>query len=1216
MKKNIFYILSMILLWTTTHAQDAVYLNARTIETATDFDVPKTIAPTDTEVFNNKCYRLVQFNRLPMPSEKAEMMQNGIEILDYIPSQAFVLSFPLTIGKGFYFSFLSKFDVKTVIILRGSDKMSDGLRMGNFPDFAQKVVGKLDLNVQPYANVTLEQTAIDLQKRGFETIGLPNSFFKTITIRVKKADVERVASLPYVRFIDFIDGAPQQEDEKSNTVHRGNTINTDGKTGLKYDGTGFGISYADDGPVGPHIDFQGRLIQVENRSSNGDVDHADATAGAGAAAGNLDPALKSGASGATVVSQIIDTYPQIQNAVANQVTYKAYVTSTSYGQGIPGSAFCNVYDGSSSSIDAQAFANPKLFHVFSAGNSGAGTCIGVPNFGNITGGYKLGKNLVTVGNVDVADRLAASSSRGPSVDGRIKPDICAVGMSVYTTQPNNKTTTISGTSFSCPATAAAATQLYHAFSDLNGGQIPDAALIKAVMMNTADDLGNPGPDFNYGWGRLNVWRAYKTLKDKKYIKSSVYRTDSIKTFAINLPAGVKLAKVMLYWHDHPGTPNTSRALVNDLDLTVKSIETGRVLLPWVLNTTRNADSLGLNATRGKDRVNNVEQVVIDTADLPALGTTTLELTVNGFHLPRDSQSFYLVYEFNKQEVAVTYPNGNEAIAAGTAETIHWEALGTEGSFAVDFSNDGGVTWSGIAASVPGNLRSLRWNVPDEATGKACVRVRQILENTIISDLSDELFTVSRLANKLTVKYVCLDSTYLSFDTVPGAKAYQICRLGAKYMDSILTTSLNLVAVPIKWTDSAWFSVRPILSDGGLGRRVNAIQKPRSLTVCPGVKDLQALRMVQNMSGTFYTCHDGFERPLSIWVKNYSFEDIDSFRIGYQVGTNTAVQSVVRLKIKSNDSLLYVLPQNVRFPSLGAFTFKVWTKLDGDTNPSNDTLSTDIVLSEKFRTPLVETFDNKPFPPNGFQVASSFGLTTWTKATNVFGSDGQQTTTAIFEGQLYPTRGVKDTLLTWLCDLTGLRNPQLSFDVSFQLYSLFRSPNLSVVASTDCGRSFNPTTYSKTRFDLATNTATGQLWQPSLRSHWRRDTVSLAAYKDSVVMLGLVFYPDNDNRIYIDNINIENNGPTATENTPLSMPMLTAFPNPSKDGIFTLIVKNFDAQALTVKVFDARGKQVLQKNIGQVVGDWQEPLNLQHQPAGVYLMQVQTDKKVYSLIVIR
>lgn len=1219
MKKNFFYVWITALLTVlsvSVYAQNTIYLNSRKIQTSSiqgDFDAKTAVLPTAAEVFNNKFYRLVQFYRLPKPNEKAEMAEKGVEIMDYIPDNAFIMSFP----KDFDFSFLSKYKVKTIIILRGSDKMSDDLREGHFPDFAQKMVGKYDLNVQPYANVSLDQTAIDLQKSGFEVVGLPNTFFQTVTVRVKKADIERVAALSYVRFIDFIDGQPIREDEKSMLLHRGNMLNSESPTGLKYDGKGFGLSFGDDGPVGPHIDFQGRLIQVQNNISGvGDSDHADQTASSAAAAGNLDPALKSAASGATLVSYIIDGYPQIQNAEANQSVYKSYVTYTSYGQGTPGQPGCNKYNSSANAIDVQAYTNRRLFHVFSAGNSGGGTCIDATNYGSITGGFKLGKNLVTVGNLDVNDRLAASSSRGPSVDGRIKPDICAVGTNVYATLPNNKTIYTNGTSFSCPATAAAATQLYHAYSDLNDGQIPDAALIKAAMLNTADDLGNPGPDFFYGWGRLNVWRAYLTVKEKRFLKNSVSVADSIVKIPLTVPAGVKQVKIMAYWHDPAAAPNASKALINDLDLTVKNMETGVVSLPWVLNSVLNVDSLKQNAQRGSDHVNNMEQVIMDSTALSALGTTTLEVSVNGYSLPNDNQSFYLVYEFNKNDINITYPNGGEALVPGNTEAIRWDAPAAntaEGYFGIDFSNDGGINWRAVA-TIPASSRQLGWIVPDDVTSKGCVRVRYIMNNgTIVSDLSDELFTVAKLTTKLAVKYVCPDSTYLSFDTVPGAKAYQICRLGAKYMDSIMTTNLNFVAVAQNWTDSAWYSVRPILPDGGIGRRVIAVAKPRYLTaICPTVKDLQSVRMVQGISGTIYACRDGLDRPLSIWLKNQSTTDIDSFRLGYQVNNNTVVQSVVQQKIKAADSLLYVLPQKISLPSAGSHSFKVWAKLDNDLNAANDTLFSSILVRDAYRAPITEGFDNKPFPPDGFQVASSGGATTWSKAPFIVGPDGIQTTTAIFDGRSYTTRGVKDTLLTWLCDMTGVRNPQLSFDISYQMYFATRSPSLSVIVSTDCGRTFRPTSYMKTRFDLANSTTTGIVWQPTRTSQWRRDTVNIAAYTDSVVMLGLVFAPENDNRLYIDNINIEGGVLTATENTPLSIPMLTAFPNPSENGFFTLALKNFDTQALTIKVLDATGRVVLTKQLGQVLGDKQELLNLHEQASGVYWLQIQTEKKTYQL----
>src|SRR4030095_945077 len=103
--------------------------------------------------------------------------------------------------------------------------------------------------------------------------------------------------------------------------------------------------------------------------------------------------------------------------------------------------------------------------------------------------------------VDKEDKINGSSSGGPAKDGRLKPEICAVGTDVYSTQPNNTYGFNTGTSMACPGISGNFAMLIHAYRDLNGGSSPLSALIKATLMNTADDLGNAGPDYQYGYGR-------------------------------------------------------------------------------------------------------------------------------------------------------------------------------------------------------------------------------------------------------------------------------------------------------------------------------------------------------------------------------------------------------------------------------------------------------------------------------------------------------------------------------------------------------------------------------------------------------------------------------------------------------------------------------------------------------------------------------------------
>ena len=60
----------------------------------------------------------------------------------------------------------------------------------------------------------------------------------------------------------------------------------------------------------------------------------------------------------------------------------------------------------------------------------------------------------------------------------------------------------------CPGIAGCMAQLYQAYKELNGNTNPPSDLMKCIMLNSADDIGNPGPDFKHGWGEVNVCLLY------------------------------------------------------------------------------------------------------------------------------------------------------------------------------------------------------------------------------------------------------------------------------------------------------------------------------------------------------------------------------------------------------------------------------------------------------------------------------------------------------------------------------------------------------------------------------------------------------------------------------------------------------------------------------------------------------------------------------------
>ncbi len=147
-----------------------------------------------------------------------------------------------------------------------------------------------------------------------------------------------------------------------------------------------------------------------------------------------------------------------------------------------------------------------LLVVNSAGNEGScDTC-------NTLIAPADGEYVLTVGAVDAAGYRTSFSSVGPTYDGRIKPDVMAMGSGVTVASYTNTNGYLlrGGTSFSCPLTAGAAALLI----EDNPGAAP--SLIREALRNTAGKSTNP--DRFMGWGIVNVDSADSYLKTTSIVK--------------------------------------------------------------------------------------------------------------------------------------------------------------------------------------------------------------------------------------------------------------------------------------------------------------------------------------------------------------------------------------------------------------------------------------------------------------------------------------------------------------------------------------------------------------------------------------------------------------------------------------------------------------------------------------------------------------------------
>ena len=114
-----------------------------------------------------------------------------------------------------------------------------------------------------------------------------------------------------------------------------------------------------------------------------------------------------------------------------------------------------------------------------------------------------GDSVIAVGAVNSEGNLASFSSHGPTVDGRIKPDVVAMGVSVYTVDPDVKLEEnygfVSGTSYSCPLAAGVCALILEGHPELGPMDVRDA------LRETADRA--QAPDTLYGWGLIDAYEA-------------------------------------------------------------------------------------------------------------------------------------------------------------------------------------------------------------------------------------------------------------------------------------------------------------------------------------------------------------------------------------------------------------------------------------------------------------------------------------------------------------------------------------------------------------------------------------------------------------------------------------------------------------------------------------------------------------------------------------
>ncbi|RMG74664.1 MAG: hypothetical protein D6722_02190, partial [Bacteroidetes bacterium] len=876
------------------------------------------------EIIAGRYLRWVQFYEIPGSQLRKELAAAGMHLLQYYPSHTYLAAIDTDLDR----SQLTGAGIRSVYPITPEQKLHPDLALGTWPDHIRRgdqiAIRLLYPPHIPAAEIeaALYLTGASLQ-RHFPARGL-------IEMEVTPDRCQALAALPHVIYLEPVAPPGAPEDTPARSLHRAQVIDNELPGGRRFNGAGVSVAVRDDGLVGPHIDFAGRLDQTFASGTTGS--HGDGVAGIVGAAGNLDPRHEGMASGAFIYvmnyeSDFLDSTLYLHRE-ENMV-----ITNSSYSDG------CNDgYTLTTQTVDEQAFSYPSLLHVFSAGNSNGANCgYGAGNqWGNITGGHKQGKNVIATANLFADDDLVTSSSRGPAHDGRIKPDIAANGQNQISTDPDNGYSPFGGTSGAAPGIAGVAAQLYQAYRSLHGGTDPSGALIKAVLLNTAYDLGNPGPDFRYGWGRVDAWRALQTLEEDRWFTGTVDQGDSV-AHSLTIPAGVAEVRVMVYWLDPPASPNTARALINDLDSRLS--QGGTDYYPWLLNHLPNATTLNQPATTGVDSMNNMEQVALLN---PSAGTYTLH--VHGKAVPQGPQDYFVVYDFRYDAVELTFPLGGERIVPGESVRIRWDADGdANATFDLLFSPDSGATWQTLVTGLSGNSRHWDWSAPQISSAQALIQVVRNGSSSSQADTSRATFSIYPQVTNLNIVRVCPNSTTISWGAVGGAAFYEIFQLGAQYMepiDTIPATSTSYTIQGISPVGEYWFAVRAHGPNGEVGRCSLARQRPEGRLNCDIDNDLEVSEVDTDLSPVAFVrdCYDD-STLVTVSVTNAGTVPLTGFLLSYQRGSAPPVSQFYNGLLAPLSTDLFTFAQPLPLDEAGQLPLSVWTTWAADTLPYNDTSRT-------------------------------------------------------------------------------------------------------------------------------------------------------------------------------------------------------------------------------------------------------------------------------------
>jgi hypothetical protein len=641
---------------------------------------------------SSRAHAIVQLYEVPDQPTRAALSTAGIALGQPLTGRAFLATVKRTVQT----SSPALRKIRWVGSLAIEDKIASELGRADLTFWARRVTGRVELVVKLFPDGDFTAAVRSAKDLGGTVLGEAQAA-SIFTLSMPIGHERDLASVDDIRFIEPMPAPGRGESDRARThVHADVVVIPPGHpTGQ---GVVVGIFDAAHAYTA-HPDFGTRVVQGDAGTYNPD---GHPTMTAGMIGGDGSQSLNQGASSANqwrglAPVSLIRSYNFLNSGADHVADYLNDVTRAVQTDAVVvmnnswGDSGCapfpyGSYAGRAPILDGVvtgSLGRPVTI-VFSAGNERAGypgpnnttltNCItnATAPFANYTtlNHPKSAKNVIVVGAIDSLNgAMSDHSSWGPTLDGRIKPDVVASGqhngtmnggVSQITNPFGNPTGNPNQQDYRVPYYKLNSTYVYGWFSEtscaaaiVSGGLAlmiddwrrkftalgaPLPSTLRALLVHSARDLDdtttwyNPGPDYASGYGLVQINETLQSLERGDAFQGSVDHQATVSC-PVNVPAGTAQFKVTLAWDDPPAIENANPTLINDLDLVVTD-PAGTRQFPWTLDPVNPT----ANAVRTKeDHVDNLEQVQVDA---PLAGAWSV--MVRGTNVPQGSQKFSLV----------------------------------------------------------------------------------------------------------------------------------------------------------------------------------------------------------------------------------------------------------------------------------------------------------------------------------------------------------------------------------------------------------------------------------------------------------------------------------------------------------------------------------------------------------------------------------------------